>query len=385
MWTTTEKTDSLYSGGAGPAGVYLHVPFCSTKCPYCAFYSHRGLEGLELYLSTLQKEAHTLAEQLNREPTTLYIGGGTPSLLPLKAWEVLGEVLAPFAPREEWTVEANPESFSPELAQLWQDMGVTRVSFGVQSLHDDLLKRLCRPHRRHEALQAVEVALARGFRVSADLMFGLPDGSSRAFAQDARELIALGVEHLSLYQLSLEEGTPWGRKPPLLTDGVSSYIWAQWALPRLGLAQYEVASFARPGGESRHNCLYWSMDDVAPLGPSAWGFWGGLRTANPPSLEDWAQSVFEGRGPRIERKSPAALASEAAFLGLRRSQGLTRGVFEARFGPQLWNAVLRRTELWPEDCYRRDEESLSLTAKGLRLGNALWCDLLDLEDEYEQS
>lgn len=373
--TTGKGVNPEFRGERG-LGVYVHVPFCARKCPYCAFYSKPCGSGIEDYLRLLAQEVDQVKGLLPRRPDTLYVGGGTPSLLSLNQWERMIELLSPFLPELEWTVEANPESFTAQKARMWRQAGVHRVSLGVQSLQPELLRALGRLHGVRGALQAVDLALEQGFRLSCDLMFGLPGGSARAFRDDCLTLVGRGVEHLSIYQLSLEPETPWGRNPPQVSDGESSYIWAQRVLPRLGLEQYEVASFAVPGQESRHNGLYWQGGDVVPLGPSAWGYGCGLRMANGATLESWAEGVRSRRYARLERLSGSFARAEAAFLALRTRRGIDLKAFATCFGPRGVRYLRFVASGWPDDCYRLTPDRLLLTPKGLRLGNALWCDLL---------
>ena len=366
--------------------LYVHVPFCRSKCPYCAFYSFAPRSGqMERWLACVVAELGTIRRGLSGgEFSTVYIGGGTPSYLPLILWRELLGALAkiPREPACEFTVEANPESVDEEKLALWKDFGVTRVSVGVQSLDDRELKMLNRPHDSAQALRIQERCMKKGFHVSADLIFGLPRQTLRRWHESMSKLVAEGVTHLSVYQLMIEDGSFWGRRrPPGLPDGYPMYRWAQYYLPRQGLKQYEIASFAVPGFESRHNQAYWKRTDVCAVGPAAWGFLGGVRFANCRSLERWAERIENGQSPVEfrEKLSGAREASEAAALALRTSEGIRFEEFAARYGERWLDVITKRLRSLPEPDFLWDEGRVALSPRGMRVGNSIWAELMDLE------
>lgn len=366
--------------------LYVHVPFCRSKCPYCAFYSFAPRSGqMERWLACVVAELGTIRRGLSGgEFSTVYIGGGTPSYLPLILWRELLGALAkiPREPACEFTVEANPESVDEEKLALWKDFGVTRVSVGVQSLDDRELKMLNRPHDSAQALRILERCMKKGFHVSADLIFGLPRQTLRRWHESMSKLVAEGVTHLSVYQLMIEDGSFWGRRrPPGLPDGYPMYRWAQYYLPRQGLKQYEIASFAVPGFESRHNQAYWKRTDVCAVGPAAWGFLGGVRFANCRSLERWAERIENGQSPVEfrEKLSGAREASEAAALALRTSEGIRFEEFAARYGERWLDVITKRLRSLPEPDFLWDEGRVALSPRGMRVGNSIWAELMDLE------
>lgn len=364
-------------------GLYIHVPFCNSKCPYCAFVSSTDTRKVDRYERSICQEIEMIRSRWNGQPETIYVGGGTPSVLSPQFFERIFPLLGAWGEVEEWTVEANPESLTASLLDVWKNLGVNRVSIGVQSLDDRLLRRLGRGHNRQKALRAVELAIKKGFRVSADLMFGLPEGSARQFVEDCRQLIRLGVRHLSLYQLTIEDRSFWGTHPPKLTDGEAPYRWAQSVLPRIGLEQYEVASFAERGQESRHNTKYWLLENVIGIGPAAWGYWNGWRTENHSSFEIWEAYLRSGRLPlrSLHRRSLAGRAGERFILGTRRCEGIDIVDFIEKEGENAWVDLLSKVDQWPLSCYRLSRSRLELTRKGMRLANSLWCDCLELGDE----
>jgi oxygen-independent coproporphyrinogen-3 oxidase len=369
------------------ASLYVHVPFCHSKCPYCAFYSFRPSPGQEeRWCRDVVKELERLRRSLpdGRRLSTIYCGGGTPSVLSVSLWRRLLDALGRFPRAQdfEFTVEANPESLDEEKLSLWRDGGVNRVSLGVQSLDDGELRSAARPHSADGALRALELCMKRGFRTSADLIFGLPGQTLRSWHRSMSRLVADGIEHLSIYQLMIEPGSFWGKHTPRnLPDGYAMYRWAQYYLPRKGLRQYEIASFAFPGQESRHNLAYWKRTPVYAAGPAAWGFIDGRRFSNCADFAAWAQAIETGRSPVSfeERLEGAAAASEAAILALRTCFGISFQDFADRYGKACLDEVLKRLKALPPQDLRWTEAGVALSPRGMRVGNSIWTELLDLE------
>ena len=315
---------------------------------------------------------------------TLYVGGGTPSLLPEAAWRRLLSIITDLADLSclaEATVEANPSSLSRELLSLWRDGGVTRVSLGVQSLNDDELRSLGRLHNAAGALRAMELVLKAGFSLSADLIFGLPGQTLGAWDASLRGVLAAGVGHLSCYQLTLEPDTTMGRRAPGLPDGYPLYRYTQWFLPKKDFLQYEISSFAPQGAECRHNLAYWRQEDVLALGPAAWGYLGGLRYANPGTLEEYfaaSRRGFQGVLEAGERLSRRGRAVEAAILLLRTRWGIDRADFVRRWGQGISSEVRDVLKKIPPHLVRMDAETAALTPEGMRVGNSIWAELMEL-------
>jgi len=292
------------------ASLYVHVPFCPTLCPYCDFHVvRRGPGWVEAYLRRLKEEAQALHERFPKPLRTLYLGGGTPSYLRDRELVALFQSL-PWALAEgaEVTLEANPGTLSPGRLQ---DLGVNRLSLGVQSFQELVLKFLGRAHGRKGALRAVEMALEWGFRVSIDLILGLPMQDVEA---DLKEAARLGVGHVSAYTLQVEKGTPFALLG--LKEDPEREAWAmeraEEVLGETGLFRYEVSNFAREGEEARHNLVYWR------------------RTA--PPLPRW----LRGEAPKEEAISPLEHAKESLMLGLRLREGVDVGAVEERTGLALF-------------------------------------------------
>ncbi|MDR1979029.1 MAG: radical SAM family heme chaperone HemW [Synergistaceae bacterium] len=376
--------------------LYLHVPFCVSKCGYCAFYSEAqggASSSIEAWLDALSREASRIDAIWEGRPRlrTLYIGGGTPTVLSLFEWKRLLRILNDgfdFSEIEEVTVEANPCSLTDGHLSLWSDSFVTRVSLGVQSLRDDELSWLGRRHDARAAARALEKTCSRGFDVSADLIFGLPFQTLRTWRDSLRRVLDSGVGHVSVYQLTLEPGTPLGDAEPLLPDGYLFYRFAQWYLPRKKLEQYEIASFSRPGKECRHNLAYWRQEPVLALGPSAWGYFpeNGFRYRNAPTLEGYIP-LTETQPPVTEAEQIGeqglSRGIEAAILALRTKWGIDTASFAARFGEELTEKVLRVLRKIPPRLVRFFEGGVCLTPSGMRIGNAIWVELLELADERD--
>ena len=369
-----------------PFSVYVHIPFCLRKCPYCSFFSVPAAEvSIEKYLDSLKKEILFYRDFIPAagEAHTLYFGGGTPTLLSPVQWDGLLSFCKAnlnISAHAEITAEANPESFTEDHGRVWREKGVTRVSIGVQSFRDDELRLLCRPHDARGAEEAVSRAVGKGFSVGVDLMFGLEGQTLHSWASSVKKALSLGADHLSLYQLTIEEGCEWRASPPTgLADGYPLYRWSQWYLPQKGFIQYEIANFSLPGRSSRHNGAYWSRSPVLGLGAGAWGFLGGVRYKNESDLALYAAFVRErgGGAAEAERVTGEKAAREAAVLMLRRKSGISYREFAGQFGGGVLEEIRDtfRREV-PRDCYLEESGSLSLTKKGMRVANAIWSALI---------
>lgn len=320
--------------------VYVHVPFCRYRCPYCAFYNVRPdadreaafLDGAEREIEAWRERGVFDAASL----ATLYWGGGTPSRLTASGTRRLAGLslrMAPPADDLEWTVEANPADVDEDGFALYRELGVTRLSLGVQSFDEERLRFLGRDHGGGRARAAVLGAAAAGFpEISLDLIFNLAvEGSEKAWRADLDTGLDLPITHLSLYGLTIEPGTPFRRRTDAgerltRTDaqyGIE-YLRACRTARRRGFEHYEVSSFARPGHRSRHNQAYWTGEPYLGLGPAAHSFDGLRRWANVASLDEWSRSLAERRDPRefVETLGPAERELETLYLGLRTAHGV---------------------------------------------------------------
>lgn len=323
--------------------VYIHAPFCRGRCFYCDFASTVSETGeLSHWLGALQEELKLVREEglfpLAPSLDTLFVGGGTPSVLGEKAMEGVAEILGPerlLDPGLEWTAEANPESFSLEVARGWRAAGVNRVSLGAQSFQEEPLRWMGRLHGPGEPGRAVAVAREAGItNLSLDLIFGLPGEVSRDWEMDLDSALALHVPHLSLYGLTAESGTPLGEavaegsiRPVEEGRYRREFLLASERLTGAGYRQYEVSNFALPGFESRHNRVYWELKPYLGLGAGAHSFSSRTRRWNLREWRDYQEAVLEGRLPLEgqEELTPQQVRMEALWLSLRTTEGLVAG------------------------------------------------------------
>jgi putative oxygen-independent coproporphyrinogen III oxidase len=330
------------------AGVYVHFPYCLAKCPYCDFVSYVPKEGTAIdhrgYADAVLRELDRRGASFQgRGIASIFFGGGTPSLWdPRELGRVLGAIRAALPPgldeELEVTVECNPTSLDEDRARALVDVGVSRVSIGVQSLRDERLRFLGRLHDASGAAAAVRGALRAGVpRVSGDLIFGLPEQGPEQARQEALELADLGVEHLSAYQLTIEPGTRFGElarrgRLPLADEGAmaDSFLAIDEALEGRGFVHYEISNYAAPGQEARHNLGYWRGDEYLGLGCGAYGFVRtdvdgepsrGERWRNDPSPGAYMAGDAVSAATREELDAPTMLR-ERIMLGLRMREGV---------------------------------------------------------------
>ncbi|NLI42814.1 MAG: radical SAM family heme chaperone HemW [Synergistaceae bacterium] len=364
-----------------PVSLYVHIPFCVQKCPYCAFYSVVPKTGdIESYLNLLDNELKMWTSLTGGKihAQTLYIGGGTPTVLSSKHWEQLILTLeryVNFLPLLEASVEANPGTLSLGHIKLWRSWRITRASLGVQSLDDAELSWLKRPHGAYEAADAIAALVASGLDTSVDLMFGFPGQTIRSWHRTIKDCLKFGIRHLSIYELTLEENTPWGENPPEgLTEGYPLYRFAQWYLPKRGFIQYEIASFSLPRHWCRHNIAYWQGGNFLGIGPSAWGYLNGYRYGNASDIKLYADSISRGEFPIVyeEILPNEKAAAESAMLALRTMWGVSARAFRRKWGWQAYKKFLQVWHLLPEDCKKTIQGKHAFSAKGFRVANSLW-------------
>lgn len=288
-----------------PANLYVHVPFCVSKCRYCAFYSEPGADAARLrdWLRLLPREL-ALRGAAAARPITVYVGGGTPSLLGPDGLRALFAALPRPAPDAEATVELNPGDVTSDLAAALRAAGVTRASLGVQSFSDRALRWLGRRHDAARARAAFAALRAAGIpSLSLDLIAALPGAPQGEFAASLREAVALAPDHVSVYPLSVEPGTPLARAgvaPPPDDDALAAVAEAEDALAAAGYARYELSNYARPGSECRHNLAVWRGEDYTGIGPAACSREGAERRANAPDFAAWRAALEAGRLPPAE-------------------------------------------------------------------------------------
>jgi len=339
-------------------GLYLHVPFCRSKCPYCDFYSITEVNLITAYLQALEQEAHRYREAFG-DFDTLYLGGGTPSLLTNAQLVTLMKNLRRhfhFAPDTEFTIEANPDDITREKLRLWRELGVNRLSLGVQSLDEAELRFLGRRHTAGQARQSLELARAAGFdHVGVDLIFGLPGQKQEAWVGSLEQVLEFRPEHLSCYQLTLAPDTPLGRRAargeirPLEEEEERAFfLLTSRFLVERGYLHYEVSNFAREEEHCcRHNRKYWRHEPYLGLGPGAHSFDGGRRWWNFSSVEQYGSSLNTGKAPLAgaETLTPTQLRLEALYLGFRTREGVSLDLLRPQPRWRTVLAELRRTGL----------------------------------------
>jgi putative oxygen-independent coproporphyrinogen III oxidase len=353
------------SGATLPAHVYVHVPFCASRCAYCDFFSSTDLSPqrvLPVTTAIVAEAAQWGARGLPGVLETLYLGGGTPTILASELPRVVRDVLARFPVRQsaEVTVEANPDSLTMRLAEELAASGVTRVSVGVQSFDDDDLAVLGRRHSSLAAEEACRLVLLSGMDLSLDLMCGVPGQTDRSWRTTLERAIETGARHMSVYPLAIEDGTPLAVAvegglvvAPDPDSAADKLLAADFILSEAGLPRYEVANYARPGNESRHNTAYWTGRPYIGVGPSSHGMLDAataavvnlvddprpgerVRYANVSDLDRW----LLGDPPAVERLSRAQAAREDVMLGMR----LVRGVREGQVAEAGLATVLESLE-----------------------------------------
>ena len=389
-------------------GIYIHMPFCVQKCRYCAFlsFSAEGSPRKE-YMDALEKEIK-LRSALERErgtakpADTIYIGGGTPSVMDIAAMSEMIKTLKrsfEIKPDAEFTLEANPATLGRKdgvmLAKLqaYKFMGINRLSMGVQSMDNDRLHYLGRIHTAENVARDMEIIRRKGFsNVNLDLMFSVPGESTEDAMRDLERILALAPEHISCYSLQIEEGTPFGEMAESgeLTEvpdeeDRETYHRICRRLRDAGYEHYEISNFAKKGDDpaatspyrSRHNSLYWNMDEYIGLGLGASGFINGVRYKNTSDLEEYLAVLEEGRLPVAEEHRNTAFdnISEAVFTGLRRREGIR---YEDAVRAYMDADDAERPEILPGDDYRdvfwdifaeAREEAFGYAGRGLLIIN----------------
>ena len=366
--------------------IYIHVPFCRRKCPYCAFYSISDYSNsiLDDYVDAVLAEV-TLRPWPWHQTSTLFLGGGTPTLLgPDRIRRLLNSL--PEAPGwlagAEVTMEANPGTVPLDHVAAYRAAGVNRLSVGVQSLSPAHLGFLERIHTPHQASDLLVRSVEAGFRVSADLMYGLPRQRFETFRQNVLRLVGMGVSHLSCYLLSAEESTPLGHQVAqgsvrLPTDARQSWFLSQTHqfLTGFGWDLYEVSSAgATPADRCRHNFAYWNREPYLGLGPAAHSFDGARRRGNQPSFHDWISNVTSGKQPPHfeETLTPEQHVLEALMLGLRTSSGVDWSVLEKHCTERGLLALKTSADKWAKLGYLFQEGGCLMPSPA----GMLWADAL---------
>jgi len=374
-------------------GVYVHVPFCASTCDFCAFYQEKPRRGdLDRYLMGMDAEFALLPQ--DRRVDTVFWGGGTPGLLAAKDLERLGQSMLEHLvePPKEWTIEMAPSTVKEDKLEVLKELGVTRVSMGVQSFDADLLESLGRLHRPNQIYTAWERLKAADFpQTNLDLMFAIPNQSLEQWEAAIYEAARLGPTHLSTYCLTFEEDTALYVK---LSEGKVSideererrFYERGWELlAELGYAQYEVSNFSKPGAECVHNVNTWRMQEWIGCGPSAASQYQGERYQRPANLDEWGASMESGQPAKTERVELDAsiLFADALVFGLRMNTGCNLDMIRDQFhAPEVLQSIetlLKRLEV--EGLLLRKGANILLTHKGRLVCDAIGSSILEAVDE----
>ncbi|ADL07666.1 radical SAM family heme chaperone HemW [Thermosediminibacter oceani] len=369
--------------------LYVHIPFCVKKCAYCDFNSYAETESIPLYVDSLKREI-SFYSGINRIVTSIYIGGGTPTVLSEgDLTSIIETIYGAFniSASLEFTVEANPETLSRRKLAVLRDAGVNRLSMGLQAFQDELLKIMGRIHTAKGFEEKFIIAREEGFdNINVDLIFGLPNQSVDDFRYSLGRLADLSPEHVSCYGLTVEEGTEFyrlqkeGRLPlPSEDEERKMYHTAREILKERGYSHYEISNFAKPGRECRHNLVYWTYGEYLGLGAGAHSFMDGVRFYNAYGIRDYAERV-RSRGKGVEGEESLSLEeqqSEFMILGLRLIKGVRKAEFYKRFGKDpdsVYGSVLEL--LKKKELVTEDGEYIRLTERGLDLANEAFVEFL---------
>lgn len=373
--------------------IYVHIPFCVHKCPYCDFYSIRHQpELLARFLDGLAGEIALQASNprwKNFAGTSIFLGGGTPSILrPEQAEKILQSIQLHFEilPEAEISFEANPGTLSQSHLAAFRDLGFNRISIGVQSFTDLDLQTLGRIHDAGVARAAISDARAAGFTsLGIDLIFGIPKQSLKTWQQNLETAIALNPDHISTYALTLEAGTPLAQwhaegRIKIASDVLSRrmYLSTLELLSRAGYGHYEISNFARPGFECRHNLAYWNGAAYLGFGPSAHSFLNGERWWNINDLAAYLEAIEAGQAPIAgnEVLTPAEKMTEYILLSLRKKSGLDLRQFTMLFGAVAADRLHERLQTLEQEFFVQHDGVFALTPAGFLLYDSICADLI---------
>lgn len=365
-------------------GIYVHVPFCASKCPYCDFYSLTGADDAlkDAYTNALCRE---MRKKSGIQADTVYFGGGTPALL---GGERLAKLVSTarecfdISDAAEITLEANPADFLYETFAAFAAAGGNRLSLGMQSTDAEILKILGRRHTPADVIRTVTDAKKAGIEnISLDLMLAVPAQTKAHIEKDIATCAELGASHVSAYLLKVEEGTPFAAMGEALAvpdedTAADYYLFAAETLEKYGYRQYEISNFAKKGKESRHNLKYWRLEPYIGFGPAAHSFDGGKRWYYPRDI----QGFIDGEPPVMDMDGGIAIGSETeyAMLALRLREGLRAAPFYERFGERIPTAWMSAAAALPRSLVEVDETGIALTPEGFLVSDALIIRILNL-------
>ncbi len=372
------------------SSIYIHIPFCATKCYYCAFNTYTfHKEQAKAYLQALRTEIALYAAET--EPLqTIFIGGGTPSILSANALsQLFTDIQQHFriTPDAEISVECNPGTVDTEKLRIMQDNGVNRLSFGLQAMQDETLKQLGRIHTVAEFRQSYQLARENGFEnINIDLIFALPEQTMEMWHDTLNGVIALAPDHISAYNLVMEEATPFyeswqAGELHLPTEDTEADMF-QYTIETLtmhGYEHYEICNFAKPDRHARHNLVYWNNRPCIGLGAGAWGYINGVRYSNIRGIAPYIKALSDRNKPiaDTERLTGHAEKAETLMLALRKREGISLEDYRNRFAEEIEVAFGGILKKWMDlGLLERTATHLRLTARGLFLANEVFVELM---------
>ena len=370
--------------------LYIHVPFCATRCVYCDFFSNTDTRYKEPYLRAIEKEMELRGEYIDDDTLeTIYLGGGTPSRLSGNDLErIFNAISRRFSITEgaEITLEANPDDIRPDYLSALRNLPINRISMGIQSFRPEDLRLLNRRHDREQAIRAVELCQAHGFtNLSIDLIYGLPGQTPEAWEENLRQAIRLGTPHLSAYHLTYEEGTALykrlqaGQVEPVDEEvSVTLFHILTERMAEAGFQHYEISNFARPGFHARHNSAYWIGKPYLGLGPSAHSYNRTSREWNVASLPLYLRGIESGQ-PATERETLDLSTRYNDFIitGLRTMWGISLDKLRAEFGEALLAYCQKQARPYIQrGLLRQENDRLALSQAGILLSDGIMSELM---------
>lgn len=360
-----------------PLSAYIHIPFCKKKCFYCSFTSYECPDYIDFYIGVLLKEIKYFYK--NETLKTLYIGGGTPSLLKI---EDIQKILGCFVLTEntEITIEANPDSVDKKYLSELIHSGVNRLSLGVQSFDDKILKNIGRIHNAERAKEAVENARNAGFKnISLDFIYGLPNQTLKIFQNTIKEALRLNPEHISLYGLKIEDGSIFAKKKPAnLADEdlqADMFVYVTNLIKEFGYQHYEFSNFSRKGFESRHNLNYWNNAEYYGFGTAAHGYVNGSRYENAANLEDYIKNPLSKLSEH--KLSKDEQLEEEIFLGFRRCCGINKNEINEKYSIDFDSKYKVTIKKFLDSGHLiKTNTGYKLSIEGILLSNIILCDFI---------
>ncbi len=360
-----------------PRNVYIHIPFCKSKCHYCSFVSFNKLNLKNDYLKSLEKE---ITKKYQNEPLeTLYFGGGTPSNLEINEFE---KIIKHFniGKNTEITVELNPEALTYDYLRNLYDLGVNRISIGIQTFDDGILKIINRRHNSQQGISAVKNAQKAGFtNISIDLIYGLPEQNIEMFLKDINDGVNLETTHISFYGLSIEKGCYFSNhRPSNLPDEdtqADMYIAGTNLLKSRGFEHYEISNFAKKGFYSKHNLNYWNNNEYYGFGVAAHGYINNIRYGNTESIEEYINNPFKIKEERYEK--PKDKLEEEIFLGFRKMTGINIDQINSKYNIDFetkYNKILNKYEKLK--LLEKTKNGYALTIEGVLVSNTILADFI---------